>query len=246
MPSKPKNTSSKSGALKSTAARANGAKSRGPATPEGRARSSRNSLRHGLAAPSANLPSVSVVLPTESREDFQILLNSHLAQFHPAPGVEAELVHMMAAVHWRLRRLQTIETTLLGNEIVRRASHIASEFEEMDQDPSADDRLAYVFKRLADGGQSLALLVRYEGALNRSYDRAFKQLQMLQSTRTRPRPNDAQPNEPRPPATRSDRPPSVSIREPPNALPAPSCDNEVSPRPSCPTPLSAISPSSRT
>ena len=228
MSSKPENTSSKS-----AAARANGAKSRGPSTPEGRARSSRNSLRHGLAAPAANLPPASVVLPTESRADFQVLLDSHLAQFHPAPGVETELAHIMAAVRWRLRRLQAIETTLLGNEIVRRASYIASEFQEIHQDPSAGDRLAYIFKKLADGGQSLALLVRYEGALNRSYDRAFKQLQILQSARTRPQPNDVQPNEPRPPATRSYRRPSASIADlanaPQDALPAPPCDNRNSP-----------------
>ena len=49
--------------LKSETARANGAKSRGPVTPEGRAASSRNSLRHGFTAES-------VVLPTESQEDF--------------------------------------------------------------------------------------------------------------------------------------------------------------------------------
>lgn len=225
MPSKAKNTSSKS-----AAACANGAKSRGPATPAGRARSSRNSLRHGLAAPSANLPSASVVLPTESREDFQVLLHSHLAQFNPAPGVETELVHVMAAVRWRLRRFQAIETTLLSNEIVRRASYIASEFQEMDQDPSADDRLAYVFKKRADGGQSLALLVRYEGALNRSYDRTFKQLQILQSARTRPRPNDAQPNEPKTSPAKSYPRAFASIREPQNALPAAPCDNRSSPR----------------
>jgi hypothetical protein len=36
-------------------------------------------------------------------------------------------------------------------------------------------------------------VVRYEGALNRSYDRSFKQLQILQSARHR-----VQPNEPKP------------------------------------------------
>jgi hypothetical protein len=225
MPTKSQNTLSKS-----AAARANGAKSRGPSTPAGRARSSRNSLRHGLAAPSANLPPASVVLPTESRKDFQILLDSHLAQFNPSSGVETELVHIMASVRWRLRRLQAIETTLLGNEMVRRAEYIASEFQEMDQDPTADDRLVYVFKKLADGGQSLALLVRYEGALNRSYDRAFKQLQILQSARMRPQSNDTQPNEPKTSPAKSNPRALASICEPPNAPPAPSCDNRSSPQ----------------
>lgn len=65
-------------------------KSGGPATPEGRARSSRNSLRHGLTAKS-------VVLPHESRAEFQLLVDSHIAQFAPFGGVEMELVEAMAA-----------------------------------------------------------------------------------------------------------------------------------------------------
>src|SRR5579862_6412434 len=83
--------------LKSDTARANGAKSSGPVTPEGRAASSRNSLRHGFTA-------ASVVLPTESSEDFQSLLDSYIHQFHPQGGVEIDLIQTMAAARWRLRR----------------------------------------------------------------------------------------------------------------------------------------------
>jgi hypothetical protein len=36
--------------------------------------------------------------------------------------------------------------------------------------------------------------MRYEGALNRSYDRAFKQLHMLQSARHRVQPNEPKPD----------------------------------------------------
>ena len=46
-----------------------------------------------------------------------------------------------------------------------------------------EDRLAFVFQRLGDGGNSLTLLLRYEGSLNRSYDKALKQLLLLQSAR---------------------------------------------------------------
>ena len=119
---------------KTQTARANGAKSRGPVTPEGRARSSRNSVRHGLAAQPAAPPPSSIVLPTESREDFQLLLDSYLAEFAPAPGVETELVEAMAATRWRLRRLSTIETTLLGNEIELYAKHTDDEFAELGRD----------------------------------------------------------------------------------------------------------------
>ena len=157
---------------KAEAARANGAKSRGPATPEGRAKSSRNSLRHGLSAKS-------VVLPAESREQFQLLLDAHIQQFHPANPVEMDLVEAMAVARWRLRRIWAIETSLLGHELERRAEDMDEEFTDM----SAEDRLAWVFQRVADNNQSLSLLARYEGNLNRTFDRAFKQLNLLKAQR---------------------------------------------------------------
>ena len=186
-----------SDSLKSQTARANGAKSRGPVTPEGRAISSRNSLRHGFTAKS-------VVLSTESQEDFQALLDSYIDQFDPQSGIEMELVEAMAATRWRLRRISTIETSLLNNEMVRRARDIDKEFRKDD-----DGRLAWVFRNLADNGQSLALLMRYEGALNRSYDRAFKQLQVLQSAPRRPQPNEPKPN-PKPDTTPAPAPAPVT------------------------------------
>jgi hypothetical protein len=172
--------------LKRQSAQANGAKSRGPATPEGRAKSSRNSLRHGLSAKS-------ILLPAESEEQFQLLLDAHVRQFQPANDVEMDLVEAMAVARWRLRRVWAIETSLLANEFTRRAEDIDDEFSEL----TTDDRLAWVFQRLADGGQSLALLARYEGNLNRAFDRAFKQLSGLQSAAAAPQESPVQ-NEPNP------------------------------------------------
>ena len=107
----PDQLNSDTNSLKSETARAKGAKSHGPVTPEGRAISSRNSLRHGFTAKS-------IVLSTESQEDFQSLLDSYIDQFDPQSGIEMELVEAMAAARWRLRRISTIETSLLNNEAV--------------------------------------------------------------------------------------------------------------------------------
>src|SRR6266481_6398242 len=133
------------GSTKSQTSRANGAKSRGPVTPEGRAKSARNSVRHGLRAKS-------IVLPTESEEEFQSLLDSYNDQFDPQTGVERELVEAMAVARWRLRRVCTIETHLLTTELVRSGTDIDEEFTDMDDEL----RLAWVFQRLADSGQALA------------------------------------------------------------------------------------------
>src|SRR5260370_5475194 len=145
------------GSTKGQASRANGAQSRGPVTPEGRAASSRNSLRHGLT-------SKSIVLPDESLEDYQFLLDSYLDQFAPEGGVEMELVQAMAAARWRLRRICTIETIVLDNEMVLRKEYIDEQLTSMD----ADDRLACVFTSLADHAQALALLVLLLATLTRS------------------------------------------------------------------------------
>jgi len=185
MPTNPKPTSS----TRSDTARANGAKSHGPATPEGRARSSQNALRHGLATRAASLPPMSIVLPEESPADFQRLLDSYLDEFAPTSPIEVELVEAMASARWRLRRLANVETTLLTNEMETSVDDLARFFAGVDRETDAEDHLAYAFKRLA-GGASLHLLNRYEGTIGRSYARAFKQLQLLRTLRIRVQPNE--------------------------------------------------------
>jgi hypothetical protein len=157
--------------LKSQTARANGAKSRGPVTAEGKARSSANSRRHGLTA--------SVLIDGESDEHFQLLLADFMDQFQPQTGVETDLVEVMAIARWRLRRLLSIETNLFELEMVSRRKQINADHKGLDQ----QGRLTFAFQKLSDTGNSLALLIRYEGSLNRSYDKALKQLLQLQSSR---------------------------------------------------------------
>jgi hypothetical protein len=74
--------------LKSETARLNGARSRGPISPEGKQASAQNSLRHGM-------PSQTIVLEGESKELFEQLLtaitpmnrlNPRDRRFPPLPG----------------------------------------------------------------------------------------------------------------------------------------------------------------
>ena len=185
MPTNPKPTTS----TRSATARANGAKSHGPATAEGRARSSQNALRHGLSTRAAALPPMPILLPEESPADFQRLLDSYLDEFAPTSPIEVELVEAMASARWRLRRLANIETTLLTNEMETSVDDLANFFAGVDRETDAEDHLAYAFKSLASGA-SLHLLNRYEGTIGRSYARAFKQLQLLRTLRIRVQPNE--------------------------------------------------------
>ena len=80
------------------ASRANGAKSRGPATPEGKRKSARNSFRHGLLAKA-------VVFEGESREQFAALLKAFCDELQPQTPIEDLLVQKMAVNHWRQERI---------------------------------------------------------------------------------------------------------------------------------------------
>ena len=70
--------------------RRNARRSTGPKTPEGRAASSQNALKHGLY-------STTVLLPGEDHAEFQALLDSFLAEHAPSTPTESTLVQQMAA-----------------------------------------------------------------------------------------------------------------------------------------------------
>jgi len=162
---------------KSDAARANGAKSQGPTTAEGKARSSQNALKHGLTA-------TFKILPGESQQDFEALLEAHRTDHRPVGALEEELVRSLAIARWRLARVAALEAHLFENEMARSQDQIDEEFVEIED----LGRLAFVFRNLADQSQSLSLLIRYENSLTRTCDRAFKHLLAVQKLRNEPKP----------------------------------------------------------
>ena len=154
--------------LKSETARANGAKSRGPTTPEGKEKSSRNALKHGLTAATGN-----ILLDSEDPDEFEEIFNKLLGIHEPARPAERDLVEEMGVARWRIRRIRTIETGLLNAELLKQQSSPSV---------SAGD-LASAYRALSDDSHSLALASRYEARLQRTYDRAYKTLRELQQAR---------------------------------------------------------------
>lgn len=143
------------------ASRANGLRSRGPATPEGKLTSSRNALRHGLLARR-------IVLEEECREGFDSLAAQHFDRFAPQDGVEVGIIEEMAAAAWRLRRAWAIETRLLQNNSTGQ--------------PPGDplDRLTQAFTDPASY-PGLALLHRYETRLHLMYQRALHNMILMRA-----------------------------------------------------------------
>ena len=70
------------------ASRQNGGKSTGPKTPEGKAISSMNALRHGLTAKA-------ILLTNENPEAYTKLADAYYEKFQPADDVERDLVDTM-------------------------------------------------------------------------------------------------------------------------------------------------------
>ncbi len=91
---------------KIAANRANAKKSTGPRTPEGKARSRWNAMKHGILAQAVIPPSLE---PFESSTDFAGLLAALREHFCPATVIEGILVEIIAACYWRLARLARAE-----------------------------------------------------------------------------------------------------------------------------------------
>jgi hypothetical protein len=86
--------------------RKNAQESTGPRSEEGKRRSRRNALRHGLTAET-------VVEGLEDPEDYRAFEATITADYDAHTAVERELVLRLASLLWRIRRATGIETDLL-------------------------------------------------------------------------------------------------------------------------------------
>jgi hypothetical protein len=178
-----------SSSRKIASARANGAKSRGPATDPGKQASALNALAHGLTART-------VVLFNESADEYQAQLLDYLDHFHPQTKPEADLVHELAAARWRLGRYAGVESGLLEKRMYDQEERLSEDYDDL----PGNHRLAIAFEALSGANSSLALLNRYQARLHHEYQRILKALQQMQCARARAdsRHQAKLPNEPNP------------------------------------------------
>src|SRR6476620_7132251 len=108
------------------ASRRNGARSRGPVTPEGKARSSRHALKHGLAALHH------FVLEDEAPSELEELTARLIAECSPETEIEARLVKRMAIAFWKSERAERIEVALFDAAPKLRPPQAGFEWEEAD------------------------------------------------------------------------------------------------------------------
>ena len=98
--------------------RRNALRSTGPKTQEGKAAVRLNSLRHGVYAKT-------LLLPGESREDFNQLCEDLEKDWQPQTRTEQEHVEEMATCIWKKIRMQVAENSILQDASSKNQIHLA-------------------------------------------------------------------------------------------------------------------------
>ncbi len=143
------------------ASKKNGAKSKGPVTTEGRARSSQNAVRHGLTSHK------SVIIDGESKEEWEQFQHEFLVKFQPRDFVEERLVIEMAVCRWRLERIWKMQVSVLDQGIAEEFPIIEEQYDQADM--ALVQASAYVSRKL-----DLQSLDQLETRITRRFERALR------------------------------------------------------------------------
>ncbi|HZO56998.1 MAG TPA: hypothetical protein VFB63_30085 [Bryobacteraceae bacterium] len=146
--------------------RANARKSTGPRTPEGKARSARNALTHGLTSSlNHGLTAQDLTALGEDLDLLPSLIQHFTASWNPVTPYELILVKRLAEIQVRRDRCARIETGLLDPNI----GLVTSDHSK----PTINSAIADAFSARE---ASFVNLSRYEANLSREFDRTQKQL----------------------------------------------------------------------
>ena len=139
-------------------------------TPEGKARSSMNALRHGLTARV-------VVLPSEDMDAYQAFSKEIVDSLDAQTPVERQFAQTVADNQWRINRIRSIEDGMLGMGHFEAAGNFDCPSSEIHSAMTA----ARAFR--ADS-KSFVNLSIYEQRLHRSMKESLRQLKELQTERS--------------------------------------------------------------
>ena len=195
--------------------RRNAQKSTGPRTPEGKARSSRNALRHGLASISPHC-----FLAIEDRSAFERMLQGYILSHRPNHTDEVDLLVDAVFCKWRQQRLWSTEAQIVEMTIAEQQDDLQRKL------PKAN-AAAHVANASRHCAEENRLNRRYEAQLHRQYARNLKLLADLQAQRQDQEPTIDQLYEDHPP-------PANSTTHPPPPPPAPAPPAPVPPAPGHP------------
>ncbi len=184
--------------------RANAKKSTGPKTPEGKAASSLNAVRHGLCAST-------FVLDNEDVEAYRKMRDDYLDRFGPRDQVEIDLVERMVHANWNLQRSWNIENQTLNLEMAMMERPLAAQFTELPE----ETRIAAAFVEQSKK-PTLALITRYQARQSNEYNRALNTLLTLRKhvPLAPPGPLPNKPTKPEPQPLTESQPPATQNSQP--------------------------------
>ena len=151
---------------RAAAARANGAKSRGPVTAQGIANSARNSLRHGLR-------SEALFTDPASEAERIAILDHFMGAHRPQSPTQHAVIKDVAHFHWLITCVRKLENSIMERE-TRRLHALMP-----DENPDTIRTLA--FRALADDSCALHLLNRLESRFDRQLRRAVRRFLELRA-----------------------------------------------------------------
>ena len=158
----------KTSSKKAASNRRNAQHSTGPRTPNGRAASARNALRHGLSAMTLT------VMPGESHKDLDQLSETIRNEWKPSGDHETFLVDQMISARWRLQRLARWEAEAI-DEAIEPPTRFFSGEDATRWEAKSTDR--HVIDAMHQPTSIFDKLERYARAAERDYSKAVKDLQ---------------------------------------------------------------------
>jgi hypothetical protein len=148
-----------------TANRANAHLSTGPRSVEGKAASSRNSLKLGITAQST-------IIPGEDPADLDQLAAQYEQEFQPVGPVEAELLETLIRAAWMQKRYTRIEAEYIGSRLAALPE-------------GTPYPLGVVMAQDAAHGNTLHKIFRRQQTAQRDWYKALEALNALQLSRLR-------------------------------------------------------------
>jgi hypothetical protein len=215
--------------------RANAARSTGPRTPEGKARSARNSRKHGFAATAC------AVVFTEEVDEVARLREDLIALYQPVNSQELFALERMAMAQISMLRAAQLEaslfTTGINDALADPRLHLENELnQELEPIPGQTRSwlLAEGFRLLcaAKGNDPWRVFLRYQAQAERNYRRALEEFERLKALR------NELPNEPITEMQPEESTGNATPQLEPGSAPQPLRPEPESPAPSLLQPLS--------
>ncbi len=155
------------------ASRANGAKSRGPSTPEGIERCRRAATLHGMYTPQ-------ILLANEDPAKYKRLLDSYIAEWNPLGITERDILTDMVNARWRIRRIWGQTSGLINAEMLFSQDRTDASYEPVTAELRQCDGICELEKALPG---MLNRMQTQETSLKRLFSRSMKELIQLQKMR---------------------------------------------------------------